>query len=328
MDSTYDVYYLNFHAPLHLGNHKPESYESSESFLRSDTLMAAIYATWAKLGHSDWIPEGEDLPFVVSSAFPFWISDQGQKVHFFPKPNLSYTLPGIDSSVSIKAFKKVTWVEQSFLEQILAQQHFVPEAGHIQGNFLSTCRLPKSGILIREASHRVSIPRDRGDGSDPSPFVMERLRFVNSGLFLLAKGADTHRLKTALEFLQYEGFGTDRSTGNGFFQLESAQITLSVPDQASHAINLGLFCPEDRDQLQDMTDEHSQYELIKRGGWITSAGYQTLEKNSIYMFAEGGIWKTRAREAGRARIDLSPDYPLDHPVLRCGKTLFLPMALQ
>ena len=150
------------------------------------------------------------------------------------------------------------------------------------------------------------------------------------GLACLAAGNELNKLNTALDFLKYEGFGTDRNVGNGFFEWKDCTIELNLPANAGHSTNLGLYCPKDKASVAAEIDEKSSYELIKRGGWITEAGYQTIEKESIYMFSEGSVFSKSIDIDGKGNIDLSPrnlpqDLKPSHPIYRSGKTIFVPV---
>ncbi|MBK8818380.1 MAG: hypothetical protein IPN49_04555 [Saprospiraceae bacterium] len=95
---TYRAYFLKFTTPLHLSDYKPDSYESSEDVLRSDTIIAAIMAAWAKQGHEEWIGDG-DLPFTVSSAFPYYQRKQGS-CRVYARPKLPFNNADSDIGIS------------------------------------------------------------------------------------------------------------------------------------------------------------------------------------------------------------------------------------
>ncbi|MCZ2101494.1 MAG: type III-A CRISPR-associated RAMP protein Csm4 [Chitinophagales bacterium] len=325
---TYTAYYLHFNTPLHIGDYKPESYEKSESFLRSDTIVAAIISAWAKSGHEDWIGDG-DLPFTISSAFPFFCAN-GNEVMFFPRLKSSFKIKDHDSTLS-KAIKKITWLDQYYFEKVINNEDVSEKlSDFIRGDFLSKIALPQGGFMQKQVSERVQIPRERNEDNQSEPFYMERIYFEKGGLYFLATGDGLDRLEKALNLLQYEGFGTDRSIGNGFFEWNKGEVELSLPDNTSYAASLGLYVPESRDKLTAELDDNTSYDLIKRGGWITTDGYQSFEKNSIYMFTEGSVFKKHERIDGKGSIDLSPsDIPkiLDHKIYRSGKTIFIPVKL-
>ncbi|MBK8818381.1 MAG: hypothetical protein IPN49_04560 [Saprospiraceae bacterium] len=161
---------------------------------------------------------------------------------------------------------------------------------------------------------------------------MERIYFNHGGLYFLATGDYLERIDKALSLLQYEGIGTDRNVGNGFFEFTSTDITLDGARDSEYSMALGLYCPLNKEQLSSELDAKSAYELVKRGGYITKEGYQTIEKCSIYMMAEGSILKTNKPIHGKSSIDLTPkDLPQDmrpnHSIYRCGRTIFIPVKV-
>lgn len=318
----FTAYFLRFTTPLHLGDYKPDSYESTESFLRSDTITAAIISTWAKQGHENWIGDG-NTKFAVSSAFPFY-GNTNEEVLFFPKLRLPFNLVDKDSSLS-KTIKKIAWVDKDIFEIILNGEYIsIDIKEKSKGEFLSQQNIP-SYFIFKSHSERVSIPRD--PSNDSTPFTMERLVFENAGLYFLASGDDLEKIKIALDLLQHEGIGTDRSIGNGFFTWSSKEIELNVPTHSEYSASLGLYCPE-RKNIKEELDDKASYDLIKRGGWITSFGYQSFEKNSIYMFTEGSVFKKNAGVDGVGNLNLTPkDITLDHTIYRSGKTIFIPVKI-
>ncbi len=327
----FKTYYLAFKSPLHIGDYKPESYEISENFLRSDTIIAAIYAAWAKMGHPDWIPDDGVPPFTISSAFPY-IEKKGNKyTHFFPRPKLRFNQKennNQDSTVR-KKIKKVKWLDLDYFEMVINYEQIVifgKENSHLQAEFLSSTKDIEKHIY-KDLLQRVKISRNVEKQEDSDPFQMERIYFEKAGLFFMALGPDFEKLEIALEFLQYEGFGTDRSTGNGYFELKQGEISIDTPENSELSTNLSLYTPESKEVLiKNINSSDSAFETIKRGGWITTPGYQSLTKKSIRMFTEGGIWKQQNEIAGKANIDLTPGtIPIDHKIWRCGRSIFIPV---
>jgi len=154
---------------------------------------------------------------------------------------------------------------------------------------------------------------------------MERLFFKNAGLYFMVD-ADNENLKEALTFLQHEGFGTDRTVGNGLFELEEGSIEIRVPNNSDLSTNLSLYTPSTKDDFLKFT-EHSDvaFDTLKRGGWITTQGYIGKEKKSVRMFAEGGIWNHTLQIDGKSNINLKPSSINSHPIWRSGRSLFIPI---
>lgn len=324
----FKTFYLNFTAPLHLGNYKPEGYEQSEVFLRSDTIVAAVMHAWALTGKDELIREYIDNPgFFVSSAFPFKKDASGEVVHFLPRPKIRWEY-GYDPDLS-KKIKKVSWVDKDYFEKIIGKSKLDEDkktfTDSLQDEFLSQKDL-SNGIYEKELQERVKIPRNISE--DSTPFYMERIRFKpDAGLYFLVEGEDYDALKTGLEILQNEGFGTDRNVGNGYFELSEGEIDISVPENTGKITNLGLFCPENKEQLEGFLTDDSAFSIIKRGGWITYPGFQTYRKKNIYMFEEGSVFAGDDKLAGNANIDLTPAIMTDEKIriLRNGKTIFVPV---
>lgn len=331
---SFQTYRLYFQTPLHIGDVRPEDYGNSESFIRSDTLIAAVTAMLGKTGKIEDNFDGQ-FPFRVSSLFPFTTIEK-ELCYFFPK--LSKRMPVVtvkDQPLEYtKKLKKLKWLDQFYFEAQLNEKEFEQFGNEkqedIQGEFCSQVKLPKDGFITRQVSQRVTIPRDRAGGEDPAPFYMERLLFrEGSGLYFLVEGSDFAALEDALNLLQHEGLGTDRTIGNGAFTWEKGTIDLELPE-SDICTNLSLFCPEGQDQLRNMLSDDASYDTVKRGGWITTEGFQTYRKKGVYMFTEGSVFHGDAAPKGRKAIDVTPDasfIQLPHKIYRCGESIFLPVKL-
>ena len=322
----FTTFYLDFVTPLHIGDPRPDEYGRSEVFLRSDTLVAAVYATWARIGRKDWIPADGSPPFTVSSAFPY-VQAASSKFHFFPRPLTPLPLASeTDISGKSKAIKKIKWLEKNVFEEVLVKDP-LDEALLVKGrNFLTHQNIDQ--LYITQTQERVQVPRDPID-ADARPFYMERVYFPRGGLFFMAKGQHLERLHVALEFLQDEGFGTDRNVGNGHFKLETGTIDLQLPENSTHYITLGLCCPKNENELGLFLDPTSRYQLIRRGGWITAPEFSTYQKCSVYMFSEGSVYPDNDTEPGNPALNLKPSVLAEtgHPIWRCGKSISLPINI-
>lgn len=325
----FKVYRFHFCTPLHIGDARPDDYGNSERFIRSDTLHAAVMATWATIGEE--IPEESGVGFHISSLFPFF-KDKQEKIHyFFPKLMSSFNL-GEGAVDYAKKLKKLKWLDQKYFERQL-QGAFIDFGGDgqpdIQGEFASASKVKP--FMEPNITQRVTIPRVRTEKQDPVPFYMERLYFKgDAGLFCLFRGDDEQKQKfeRALTVLQYEGLGTDRAVGNGAFHFEEDSIAIDVPKSATYRTNLSLFCPQNRDQLEKMLDETASFDFLSRGGWLTTARAETYRKKSIYMFKEGSVFHFDQDVAGRSSVNLTPTgVNLEHKVYRNGSSIFLPVKL-
>ncbi len=340
MKHNFTLFRLHFTAPLHLGNER-EDYAESLSMVHSDSLYAALTAALFKIG---WNPPEDfqgHLGFTISSLFPFFQRDQDQApVYFFPKSKMQEVL---DEALleRHKQIKKIQWLDQDFFEKHLRgeslqedYQKNMPETKdqpqYIVGSFLTQMDIPQS-FISKQVFPRVTVSRDGKE--DAEPFYMERLFFSDhSGLFFLAEG-DTKLLEKALDLLQYEGIGTDRNVGNGFFEYQKDTLQLDVPDDANYMMSLSMYLPADKEKLEEQLDESSAYSFKKRGGWVSTPPYNTIRKNRIYMLEEGSIFKNEnaaVKTAGRiANLKPNPSKLPEglkniHNIWRNGEAIFIP----
>jgi len=167
---------------------------------------------------------------------------------------------------------------------------------------------------------------------------MERIYFRGkSGFFCLVNFENDdieNKVKIALNYLQDEGIGSDRKTGNGTFEYTIEpfdKLDDIIEMDTEYRTSMSLFCPEKAEILRDMIgddDSKATYELVKRGGWMTTTPHLNFRKNSIYMMNVGSILKTKEKTAGKT-VDLRPDVlSPSHSVYRVGKSLFLPINVK
>lgn len=330
---------------IHLGSFR-EDYETSETRLHSDAFYAAIVQAWSSLGVAHplvsevGLTEAPPLSFVVSSLFPFFkANEKSEPTYFFPVPTSG--LPLKNESLRDR-IKHVQWLDGVQFRSLLETGFLKNEdVAFVQGKFYTAPNAGFEANFMQTDLHpRVYVPRvgetnDKNEAvSDTVIFYLERLFFREGcGLFCLAQFDDESiktDVETALDFLQTEGLGTDRHVGHGQFEYKmddfEAFADLPVSD---FSLNLSLFCPESQAQLSTMLDpDRSRYSLLKRGGWITSEPDLSVRKDSIYMFREGGIFKTNLPSAGKT-WDLRPREVLGegHPIWRVGRSLFLPVTV-
>lgn len=322
----YTLYKLHFTSPLHIGDSRSD-YGVSLRTIASDTMYSAIIATLAKMGRE--IPVDGDLGCSISNLFPFYQKDSNsQPVFFFPKP-LTPMFPHLKDVADAKKVKKVEWLDQSYFEQMINGVTLFDEGRDIEnihGSYL-TSQLIEDKFIDSDISHRVIISRNYQE--DALPFYMDRIFFHDySGLFFLCQG-NTQLFDEALPLLQLEGIGTDRSVGNGIFEFEKTVIEFQVPNEASRILGLSMFVPENENQLAALlASGSSSYAVSRRGGWITTYPNTTLRKNAIYAFVPGSVFEKDGNDGGVLGriVDLRPSLPMvDHPIWRCGRSIFVPM---
>ncbi len=301
----FTVYRLRFTAPLHIGDQRMD-YGTSLLSVASDTIYAALTATLANLGEP--IPKDGDLGCVLSSLFPY-CTTENEITYYFPKP--LGTRIATDKADDLKKIKKLQWLSQTELEQVLD--------GKPLTEYTKT-----PDFVHSEVSARVQVSRS---GEDAKPFYMDRLYFADgAGLYFLASG-NIERIEKALPLLAQEGIGTDRNVGNGAFEYTKEQIELAVPEQSEYVLSLSTYIPESQEQLHHAIGGQAAYELVRRGGWITTAPYNTYRKNAIYALAAGSVLAGLHTGDG-VIVDLAPKGIVRHPVWRCGKTICIPTKVE
>jgi len=340
MKSIFQVYNIRFTTALHIGNERLD-YGSSQKYIHSDMMYAAITSVLANVGYQ--VPEDGDLGFQISSLFPYYQKRNDDKpVYFFPKLKGQVIPPSSFQHIS-KKIKKLEWLDLDSFISIINGENLLgtnPEntEKNIRSSFYTRVKdFPEEGFIESEVVPRVQVPRYGIDGAaeDTEPFYMERIFFKDrSGLFFLAIGEHVALIDAALEILKNEGIGTDRTIGQGFFEFEHKTLEINYPE-SGFCTNLSLFCPESTQQLAEMlggdSDAFIAYDFKKRGGWITSAPFNTFRKNSIYMFTEGSVFHSPlVTSASKGTIvDLQPKsvVGLDHKIFRSGKAIFIPVKV-
>jgi len=195
--------------------------------------------------------------------------------------------------------------------------------------------------------HRVKVPPawKGGENIDAEPFQIVKNYFhPQAGLFFLIEFKEVspefqQQIKFTLQLLGEEGLGTQRHLGNGRFLFDDfEEITLALPPQNASIrwLNLGTYCPQSKEEIKPTILENSAYQLMKRGGWISSPDqeeHNTFRKKSIYMFVEGSVFafpdSYQKYKTNGAIHDLRPDEFIKeglHEVWRDGRGFFIPIS--
>ncbi len=329
MQRQFTAIRLNINHSIHLGSHR-EEYDRSDSIMHSDSLYSAIIAAWAVLGvehpvlesTADQIP---DLGFAITSLFPFFRESASAKpLYFFPIPQQR-----LNDADRIQ-FRGKKWMSTGVFIQYLKTGNL--QGPKISGEFLTPYTVFNPKFMQNEAQPRAYVPRLNEEEIDTEIFYIDRIFFAkHCGLFGLAifNNDDIRdKVMLALDYLQDAGIGTDRNVGHGQFEFEMDAFNRfdDLPD-SDYAMNLSMFLPERQVQLVQMLDDQCSHDIVKRGGWITTEGLLSYRKDSVYMFREGGVFKTKESVAG-GTVNLRPSV-LSHvdPILRVGRSVFLPVKI-
>jgi CRISPR-associated protein Csm4 len=338
--TKFSIYKLHFTTPVHLGDNK-DDYGISLKTVQSDAFYAAITSCLAKLGET--IPDDGDLGCTISSLFPFYQKDEkSDSVYFLPKP-LRQALPNLENLNDAKKIKNVSWLDIDYFSKVINGEILFEKKEDIEDiknkEYLTSFEIADD-FIISKVSPRVTISRV-GD-EDAKPFYMDRIYFKDfSGLYFIIEGK-TELFEKGMQLLQYEGIGTDRNVGHGYFEYSRDTIEVPIPKNSEMAISLSLFIPEDKIQLKKMLDgEDIAYNFIRRGGWITTPPYNQLRKNFIYAFLPGSVFVSLETEKIFVRgkiVNLKPSIsesitqtlgiePIQHSIWRNGKSIFIPIKV-
>jgi len=343
------IFRLEAKSPLQLAGSRPGDYASPGGLPHSDTLFAAICHAWALLGLDEPLAyleaNPDQSPIKLGSAYPFTTvpksvdpKDGTVPVYFFPRPLVqgkrSDKEP--DDRTLNKAIKKLRFMPQDVFEGFLIGEpgdlSAIPPERY-KGGFLLPDEKAKLPYEVEEL-HRVAVPSAEGPDQDSRPYVVSRLRFGKGSGYWFAYQADdqwAEWMRQALGLLQHEGIGTDRNVGFGQFSLHEDKLSLKTPDASEHYTNMGLYLPPSKEALlPTLGNEHTRWQLAKRGGWLCKEGFQTYTKKSVMMITEGSVL---SRPSQGCRVDVRPEElpgnkAVGHPVWRSGESVLLPIKIK
>jgi CRISPR-associated protein Csm4 len=259
----------------------------------------------------------------VSSAFPF----QGETL-FLPKPHSDQIFRQV-ANKQLKKARKIAYLSVADFQRVGKGEKLDFAEPKATGQYYT-----EEEVRIKsDVSQRVALPRMLD--SDARTFYMERLYFgEGAGLYFMAEyptdEANKSKFDSALRLLGEQGIGTDRNTGNGFFETEATTLLLDLPTEnhATHYLNVSPFCPASEADMQKINLDESYFSLTKRGGWIASPENEndmSLRKKSVYMFAEGSVF--RAGEPPKGTITNLQPAGFAHEIWRDGRAIFLPIKI-
>lgn len=329
---------LRFKGPLHLSDVRAD-YGSSNKLIHSDTFHTALQACLAMAGK---LPEDGNIRVVNSSLFPFY--HQANKLHyFFPKPYLEFAGLSDDTLLSnkglAKKLKKISWISAPLFVELMQNKAMqVDWSQHAHWNaYFHDGSSPIPELMLSSVRPRVTVRRNLDGEGNSKPFYMDELRFIEgAGLFCLIQGNDFSLFEKALSILQEQGIGTDRSVGLGQFEadiVDENPLASLMNLQSDTFCSLGLIAPKHEEELLEWTEgvqsDKVRYELIERGGWITSV--QGKRKLNQFYFKEGAVFCGSIQGVapkGKSDINLTPQIEgVNHPIWRSGQSLCIPVKL-
>jgi CRISPR type III-A-associated RAMP protein Csm4 len=323
---TFHIVKLNFTSPLHIGKGLGEYYDSSEKMLHSDTISGAIASAYCHLYGDGQLKDFMEA-YRISSAFPF-----AGNSFFLPKPQvkLSIEFAAGESYSNNKRLKKIEYIDYRLFSKLAKGEKVVIQENQLSGNNKFLFAGQSQPVPYKdETMQRVVVPRL---GGDATPFYFER-RFFNAGCglyFIYQVGGEfSEKFRSAIQWLGQSGFGTDKNVGNGQFQPEFADIQFEPVQNPDRVMVLSLFCPR-KEEIIGVNFSHSTYALVQRGGFIagtTNDGFRHLRKKSLYMFAEGSLFKTAVLQGKIENVRPEWNDPNLHPVYRDGRPIYIPVKI-
>lgn len=324
MSTSIQAIRLRFTGGLHIGRGAEELDKTATTY-NSDALKSALFAVGLP-----YYPQWAAQPalffngFRISSAFPWCGEDL-----FLPKPgDMRFQFEKPDDLTEAKRAKKISYVAAETFRSWASNPEKDIRVKDIQigdSAFLFTTEGKK--FLYTAVQQRAQVPA--GGEGDTRPYYFERLLFAeNSGLYFLISFQDEQlkpQVMHALHLLGDQGIGTDRTVGNGQFEMVRTEDYVPPVGNKGVQVALGLYLPS-KEEVANINLEESYWSLIRRGGYIAGSGNQalrSLRKNNIYFFGEGSTFKCDKELQGRF-VDLQPSWNTAgmHPVWRCGKPLF------
>ncbi len=291
------IFDLTLKSPLHQGEFVGINREAALEWVPSDTLFAALVATWASQGEElETLLEGfrsGKPPFRITSAFP-----RAGLVRFYPvPPRLPVRL--FDGGQDAKALKKIRWISQGILDSLVsggapAREHTL----HGGSIWLTSNEKQEVAPLLRTGDdgksrlwHSQIVPHVTIDRSTSASnlFHTGRVSFgENCGLWF-AVDNPPESLRIALTLLSDSGLGGLRSTGHGAFTFTEYAQAIPIA-QDGWGLCLSRYAPQ---TLQDVTDglqsPQSTYKLISVGGWCQDDSGHAWRRRSVRLISEGAL---------------------------------------
>lgn len=274
---NYKLYLLEFQGGVHFGN---GSLDDSEIACMADTLFSALCHEAVKAGIlSQWYQIVSDRRLILSDAFPYI----GKK-YYLPKPILWVDRGDASGNSSMKKkMKNLQFIDSDYFEQYFQGNY--PEKHLNDMDRLGTFGMKVSAVI-------------RGR-EEPLPYRVRYFSFSeNAGLYVIVGYEhmdDLGLFEELLESLSFCGIGGKRSSGFGRFEYCPAVIPDSMKKRLEHTgtYEMLLSSALPRDEELDVCLEGACYELIRRGGFVSSPVYtgNPVRKKDLYVFRAGSCFK-------------------------------------
>lgn len=359
-------YTLQFKGGLHIGTRGVNLEEAGVS-IPSDSLFAAILSALRLAGENvdDFANAYKsDPPFLLTSAFPY-----AGSVRFYPMPADTARLFGPETIKTFgKKLGKIRYFSEGLLREALKRGSLdewmfpeseteTPKTGvTLQGSTLwlkvdEIADLPKAfqrderrrhalrRLTVWQAARVPRVTIDRHT-SAANIFHAGRVEFAEGcGLWFGVQWRNPEAeyagrkfkqaLERALNMMQDDGVGGERTTGYGAFTLAEGKSSIAFANEARPdglAYLLSRYHPRGDEAVTALNDPQSAYHLTPVAGWLHTYDGASQRRKRVFLVEEGGLLRARDGVMGDV-VDVRPEYNgapgVDHPVYRNGLALAL-----
>lgn len=322
--SSYRIIKLRNLSPLHMGDGRDESPDTSSAMVSSDSILAALASAYAP-HHSETEVKALMEHLTISSSLP-WIGEH----LFLPKPigRLAVVMDEGDEEKVRKQLKKIAYLDSGLWEKMACGEHLKVTTDAIHGPYL--CEDADLGTLsINNLLTRPSV--DRENSRAESFYFSWHYFNPNGGLYFILGAMDDAMFETCLELFNHlgeQGIGSNRSGGGGHFEVEGGSMELRMPQDADALMLLSNYIPT-REEMGKMDLDGCRFKIVRRGGYMAGSSdmdLRHLRRREVYMFEPGSLFGGMESLSGKV-VDLAPQWNSEnmHPVYRSGKPLWLPI---
>ena len=263
--------------------------QDTRDHLGADQFFSALSLAWIDVhGLEDFKTNvldaflNEHIPWRHSNFFP-----EDDKEFYLPSPFIKIK----NSDRIIEKKERKPWVKFKSINKLLSGNQLekedyasiVKEYSYQSANLQNKEAMP----FITTVSGPISDNRRTDE--------YKKINLSLSGLIDIYNQSILSKFDRAIEYLQDEGLGANRSSGYG--QIKEIRIdkheNLNSLENPNHWILLSDYIPRDNntaseiDKIKNSTE--SAYKLISKSGWIysSSASASDKRKQKIYMMASG-----------------------------------------
>lgn len=261
--------------------------------LSSYTVAGAVIWALSMMGE-DVDSLIQDQSFRVSSPFPYFISEKGERIKLVPKPSLPFR-SGRDhkGERNKKAIKKLGYLELGILNDLISGKitysKIVEETG-------SRFKIKGNALLINDTAARISVvSRERNSINRMTSraeefFLSYGAMYENAGLYFIVQGSNRwiDATKAAVRFLEERGIGGEISIGQGHFKAHclDEEWPFVEPEDPDLIMTLSLYAPTPEEwRAMCKNKDRLYYTLVRRAGRSSDGKL----KKSVYFLGEGSI---------------------------------------